>query len=295
MQSQARDIYRDVTDRIIAAIETGAGTWHMPWHRTVSRPTNVRSGRPYSGVNVLALWAAAELGGFGSGFWGTYRQWQELGAQVRRKEKASLIVFYKQLERQVEKAGELETRSYFFARASWVFNADQVDGWSPPTPAVRNPAEALEGAEIFVAATRADVRHGGEQAYYNTAGDYIAMPARERFVGTATSSATEGYYATLLHELTHWTAHGERLDRNLSGRFGDEAYAMEELVAELGGAFLCADLAITNTPRPDHAAYLASWLSVLKRDGKAIFSAARRASEAAEYLASFSRGSQANV
>jgi antirestriction protein ArdC len=143
----------------------------------------------------------------------------------------------------------------------------------------------IEQAEAFTAAAGADVRYGGDRAYYRRSDDHVQMPERERFTGSATSTPTETYYATLLHELTHWTGHESRLDRDLSGRFGNEAYAMEELVAELGAAFLCADLSITNTPRPDHAAYIANWLEVLKRDKRAIFTAARKAAQATDYLA----------
>jgi antirestriction protein ArdC len=286
---QRHDVYEAITDRVIAAIEAGAGEWQMPWHRSgVSRPVNAHTKKPYRGVNVVALWASAEAYRYSSGFWATYKQWRELEARVRKGERASLIVFWKELEREVEdeETGEREHKKTLFARASWVFNADQVDGWTPPAAPARNLVQALDHAEAFTAATGADVRHGGDRAYYRRSTDHVQMPVRERFTGSDTSTPTEAFYATLLHELTHWTGHESRLDRDLSGRFGNEAYAMEELVAELGAAFLCADLAIANTPRPDHAAYIANWLEVLKRDKRAIFTAARKASQAADYLAS---------
>jgi antirestriction protein ArdC len=282
------DVYEAITNRVIAAIEEGAGEWQMPWHRSgVRRPLNAHTKKPYRGVNVVALWAAADAHGYGSGIWATYKQWRELEAQVRKGERASLIVFWKELEREVEdeETGERQRKKTLFARASWVFNADQVDGWAPPAAPGRNLVEAIEQAEAFTAAAGADVRYGGDRAYYRRSDDHVQMPERERFTGSATSTPTETYYATLLHELTHWTGHESRLDRDLSGRFGNEAYAMEELVAELGAAFLCADLSITNTPRPDHAAYIANWLEVLKRDKRAIFTAARKAAQATDYLA----------
>lgn len=292
-----RDVYQKITDHIITAIEAGAGDFQMPWHRggtAWTRPANARTGRPYKGVNVVALWAAAEISGYSCGFWGTYKQWRELDAQVRKGQKASVIVFYKEVEYEVpdEDTGELLTETYLVARASWVFNADQVDGWQAPVPTVRSQAEVLDRAETFVGHTAAEIRHGGDQGYYRYSTDHIQMPDRDRFTGTATSTATESYYATLLHELTHWTAHKSRLDRDLSGRFGDQAYAMEELVAELGAAFLCADVGVANSPRPDHAAYIANWLEVLKRDKKAIFTAASRASQAADYLAGLQHKTQ---
>ena len=282
------DVYEGITDRVIAAIEAGAGEWQMPWHRSgVSRPVNAHTKNVYRGVNVVALWAAADAYSYSSGSWATYKQWRELDAQVRKGERASLIVFWKELERDVEneETGERERKKTLFARASWVFNGDQVDGWAPPTAPERNLVEAIDRAEAFTAATGVAIRHGGERAYYRRSTDHVQMPDRERFTGSATSTPTETFYATLLHELTHWTGHESRLDRDLSGRFGNEAYAMEELVAELGAAFLCADLSITNTPRPDHAAYIANWLEVLKRDKRAIFTAARKASQATDYLA----------
>jgi antirestriction protein ArdC len=285
---QRQDVYGAITDRVIAAIEEGAGQWQMPWHRSgVSRPLNAHTKKPYRGVNVVALWAAADAYGHGTGFWASYKQWRELKAQVRKGERASLIVFWEELEREVEneETGDRERKKTLFARASWVFNADQVEGWAMPAAPERNLVQALDRADAFTAATRADIRHGGDRAFYRRSDDHVQMPDRERFTGSATSTPTETYYATLLHELTHWTGHESRLDRDLAGRFGNGAYAMEELVAELGAAFLCADLSITNTPRADHAAYIANWLEVLKRDKRAIFTAARKAARASDYLA----------
>jgi antirestriction protein ArdC len=282
------DVYEAITDRVIAAIEAGAGDWQMPWHRSgVSRPLNAHTKKPYRGVNVVALWVAAESYQYCSGFWATYKQWHELGGQVRKGERASLIVFWKEFERDVEdeQTGERERKKSLFARTSCVFNADQVDGWTPPVAPERNLVEALDQAEAFTAATGADIRHGGDRAYYRRSTDHIQIPDRERFSGSETCTPTEAYYATLLHELTHWTGYESRLDRDLSGRFGNEAYAVEELVAELGAAFLCADLSITNTPRPDHAAYIANWLEVLRQDKRAIFTAARKAGQATDFLA----------
>ena len=288
--SLSRDVYTQVTDTIISAIEAGAGQWDMPWHRhgvTHTRPMNALTGKRYRGVNVLALWAAAEARGFTTGLWGTYRQWQEKGAQVRKGEKSSLVVFFKELavDETNPETGETERGRRLIAKASYVFNANQVDGFVASEPAApANPAEVLSQVEAYVAATGARVAFGGEGAFYRPLTDTIHMPDRTRFVGSATSSATEGLYSTLLHELTHWTGIKTRCDREFGKRFGDDAYAMEDLVAELGAAFLCADLGIANTPRPDHAAYISHWLTVLKADKKAIFTAASKASQAVDYL-----------
>jgi len=285
------DVYQKITDQIIAAIEKGATHFEMPWHRDVARtlPTNVLSGNPYNGVNILALWAAAELSDFETGLWGTFKQWRLLEAQVRKGEKGSAVVFYKETRKEVrnKETGKKGIERFLFARSTAVFNAAQVDGWEPEKPETDNPVEIVAQAEAFVAATGADIRHGGQNAYYSTTNDYIQMPPKERFTGTATISPTESYYATQFHELTHWTGHTSRCDRDFSKRFGKkDAYAMEELVAELGAAFLCSDLRITNVPRPDHAGYISHWLSVLKSDKRAVFTASRKASEAKNFLTS---------
>ncbi len=289
MKGERFDIHQHITDQIIAAIEQGAGEFRLPWHRSagnIMRPVNVASKNAYRGVNILTLWATADAKGYTSGTWGTYKQWAEAGAQVRKGEKAAHIVFYKEITVAAEDdSADAETR--LFARATPVFAAEQVDGFT--LPVIEAPAsviEPIDAAEAFVTATGAIVAHGGDRAYYRSSTDSIQLPPREAFVGTATSSPTEAYYATKLHELTHWTSRETRCNRQLGKRFGDQAYAMEELVAELGAAFLCADLGITSTPRADHAQYLDTWLGVMKADKKAIFTAASKASEAAAYLAS---------
>jgi antirestriction protein ArdC len=283
-----RDVHQTITDQIVASIEAGAGTFVMPWHRNVdvAMPTNVATGNPYNGVNVIALWAAAEQRGFASNYWATYRQWSLQGHHVRKGEHGSVIVFYKKMnsERGNAEADGQENKTYFYARSSRVFNAEQVKGWEPPEPVDRDVAGVLVETEQFVTATAADIRCGGDRAYYRPNTDHIQMPDRIRFIGTETISATEGYYATLLHELTHWSGHSRRLDRDLSGRFGNERYAMEELIAELGAAFLCSHLGVTKQPRPDHAAYIDNWLTVLKKDTRAIFTAASKANEAKQFL-----------
>ncbi len=284
------DLYQAVTDKIIAAIEAGAGEFVLPWHRrgpAIGRPTNASTLNRYQGVNVVALWAESTMRGFHSGFWATYLQWQGLGGQVRRGETSSTIVFFRKLEdgEQAEEASpEDGSRPRIVTRASRVFNSEQVDGWEPPGSPPHSEITALEGVENFVRATGAHIRHGGDMAYYHRKDDVVVVPERHRFVGTPTSSPQEAYYATVLHELTHWTGAEHRLNRQFGTRFGDQAYAMEELVADLGAAFLCADLGVTNEPRSDHAAYLANWLTVLKSDAKAIFTAARAATAGADFL-----------
>ena len=278
-----RDVYTRVTNHIIEAIERGAGTFRMPWHVTDAdhfSPLNAVSKKPYRGVNVVSLWAAAEVKGYASGLWATYRQWQELGAQVRRGEESSLVVFWKVSEREREEADE-ETepgRGRIFARGYSVFNVAQVEGYEVPTVTKRSEPERIQAAEAFFGALGADIRHGGNRACYRPLHDDIQMPPFEAFRDVV------AYYSTLAHEATHWTGAKARLDRDLSGRFGTNAYAAEELVAELGAAFICADLGLSVEPRPDHAAYISSWLEVLRKDTRAIFTAASKAQQAADYM-----------
>jgi antirestriction protein ArdC len=284
------DVYRAITDKIIIAMETGIDPFVMPWHGVagrITRPVNAATGAFYRGVNIVALWAEAAIGGHMSNAWATYRQWRGLGAQVRKGEHGAVVVFYKEVKSDEDASDEENGRPRLVARASRVFNAEQVEGWESPKFELPSPIDILNHVETFVAATKADVQHGGEIACYRPVGDYISMPKPELFVGSATRTATEAYYAVLLHELTHWAGAGHRLDRQFGKRFGDAAYAMEELVAELGAAFLCADLQVTNGLRPDHAAYIQSWLKILSDDPKAIFTAASKAGQAADYLARF--------
>jgi antirestriction protein ArdC len=282
------DLYQTITDRIVAALESGPDKVSLPWHRTGAcsiLPRNAFTGHAYNGINVLSLWATAEERQYPRSLWATYRQWLGLDAQVRKGEKAALVVFYKQYE--AEPSDEQDDGMRRVAKASWVFNVAQVDGYAadkqlPPLP----PLVRLFRAEQMVKATGADIRIGGEMAYYRPSTDHIQMPDEHLFRAQG-YKRTEDWYSVLTHELGHWSGAEKRLNRDLRNRFGDEAYAMEELVAELTSAFLCADLGISVAPRPDHAAYIANWLKVLKSDKRAVFTAAAKASEAAKYLAGF--------
>ncbi len=277
------DIYQRITDRIAAAIEAGAGTWRMPWHPGADGaaprlPVNAATGKPYRGINTVVLWATAQAEGYPSAVWATYRQWAELGAQVRKGEQSSPVVFWKISDKDEQEDGEDDRRSRVFARGYSVFNAAQVDGYAAPAlPALPEP-ERIGRAEAFFAALGADIRHGGNRACYVPSLDQIRMPPFPAFRDAV------AYYATLAHEATHLTGHPSRCNRDLRGRFGEEAYAAEELVAELGAAFICADLALAPEPRPDHAAYVASWLKVLRGDKRAIFTAAAKAQAAADWM-----------
>ncbi len=285
------DVHDRITSKIIKCIEDGAGELTMPWHSagvSLENPENVDTKNHYRGINVLSLWVDAMVKGFGSSTWGTYRQWQKQGCQVRKGETASVVVVYKNVQAKGASSKDKDAKKgmYFLAKAASVFNAEQVDGYEAPAPEQEpvSRVERLMQVETFVAATGADVRHGGASAHYNSATDSVHMPEVERFIGSGTSTATEAYYGVLLHELTHWTKTKTRCDRPSPLEFEKEAYATEELVAELGAAFLCADLGVTQEPRADHAQYVEHWLKVFKGDNRAIFKAAAQASKAAEFL-----------
>ncbi|MEI9931365.1 MAG: zincin-like metallopeptidase domain-containing protein [Rhizomicrobium sp.] len=291
------NVYDAVTTQIVAAIEKGAGTSVMPWHGgivPVAMPLNAFTEMPYRGVNVVSLWAQATMKLYPSGYWASYEQWRKLGAQVRKGERGSLVIFYKKLDGDAEPdASDDAEVPRVVVRHSHVFNFAQVDGWELPNFNRPSQVERNEQIAAFIEATKADIRHGGQQACYSHNKDYIAMPPPEHFRGTPTSSPTEAYYAVLLHELTHWTGASRRLDRVKGKRFGDRDYAFEELVAELGAAFLCSAFRLVNQPRPDHAAYISHWLGLLNRDNRAIFAAASLAQQAVEYLRVLAGGAYA--
>ena len=279
-----RDVYANVTDQIINAIEQGVGSWTMPWHtsgRFAFSPINVTSHKPYRGINTVCLWAAAQAKGYERGEWATYQQWQDKGAQVRKGERATTVVFWKFASGETQESGDDQPASgsrLLFTRGYSVFNAAQVDGYTPKVDVDIPMLERIAQAEAFFSSVGAVVRHGGNQAFYSPASDHIQMPSFQAFRDSVS------YYSTLAHEHTHWTATAGRCDRQLGKRFGDSAYAAEELIAELGAAFACAHLGLSTEPRPDHAQYIQSWLRVLKADKRAIFTAASKAQQACDWL-----------
>jgi antirestriction protein ArdC len=249
------------------------------------RPRNVTSGNGYRGINILALWAAARRGGYASGIWGTYQQWSQLGGQVRRGEKATTVVLWKQITNgnhgdDAERSGhdEREGRTRFFARGYRVFNASQVDGYVLADFPRLPESERIARADAFFAALNIPIITCGDQACYRPDIDTVFMPPFERFIDAAS------YYSSLGHETGHATGAAHRLGRDLSGRFGSAKYAMDEIIVELTSSFIMADLGIAHTPRAEHAAYVASWVHVLKTDPRAIFAAASKAQAAADWM-----------
>ena len=281
------DVYARVTERIVAALDAGARPWSKPWAGDGAAPLALplrHNGTPYRGVNVLLLWVEAFEKGYSASLWMTYKQAEALGGQVRKGERGTMVVFANRVTKQeTDDSGAETEREIAFLKAYTVFNVEQIDGlpeqYRPAPLTHAEPLQRIEAAERFFAQTGATFKEGGSQAFYAPGPDFIQLPPAEAF------RDAQSFAAVKAHELIHWTSHTDRLARSFdSKRFGDEGYAIEELVAELGAAFLCADLGIADEPRPDHAAYLASWLRALKNDKRLIFQAAAHAQRAADYL-----------
>lgn len=275
-------IYESVTRAIIEEMEQGAVPWVRPWKTDRKNiggvmPTNASTGRSYSGVNVPILWASADQNGYPSHAWMTFKQAVDEKAKVRKGERGTHVVFTKPIAFKGEDE-EIDKRSML--REYTVFNIAQIDGLSVSETPLPPEPERHAAVDAFVAATNAKILHVGNSACFVPALDIVNMPPASSF------KSIEAFYATELHELSHWSGHKPRLDRDLTGRFGTRAYAAEELVAELTAAFLCAHLGIKGELR--HAGYIETWLGLLRQDDRAIFTAASKASQAADYLRSFS-------
>jgi antirestriction protein ArdC len=270
-------VYQQVTDKIIAELESGKlPSWVKNWSGEAGSDCNVITKKTYSGINTIIL----GMSGFKSPYWATYKQWVSIGAQVSKGSKGTQIIFYSPVEKgsKITEAGEVKNYSYIL-KSYTVFNADQVSGFEAPALPVPKVFNNIACIEALTVKSGVKLQFGGDRAYYSPSDDYVAMPHKTQFNSEAS------YYATLLHELAHWSGHKSRLDRDLSGRFGNEAYAAEELIAELSAAFLCARYSIAGELR--HSSYIASWLRVLKNDNKAVFKAAALAQKSADYLAGF--------
>lgn len=286
--SPKKDLYAQVTDSIIAMMEAGT-TRRLKWARTGHGiPCNHKTGAAYQGVNVLLLWADAVANGYTSDRWLTYKQAAEMGGQVRKGETSVTCVFFKTLERASQTESDDTEKSEFcrVIKPFWLFNLDQIDGIDKPQAiGALNEFQQIEAAESILRQSGAVIREEGERAFYRPSTDEIYLPERTRF-----SSGIE-FYSVALHELVHWVGAKHRLARDFSGRFGTEAYAFEELIAELGSAFLTAELGFSAVAIPNHAGYVESWLKVLKNDRRAIFTAASQASKAHQYIMSLKKES----
>lgn len=281
------DVFSRITQTIITQLEVGVRPWTQPWtaSASVSRPLR-HDGTPYNGVNVVLLWAEAAGRGYSRSTWMTFRQALTLGAHVRKGERGATVVYANQIVREFADDGdEAAEQRIPFLKPYTVFNVDQIEGlpdrYGEPEVIVVNPDERIARIDAFFGNCGTEIRDGGGCAFYAPGPDHVRMPPFECF------ETADAYYSTLAHEMTHWTRHPSRLDRDFGRRrFGDQGYAREELVAELGAAFLCADLGLALEPREDHAAYIASWLQVLRDDRRFIVSAASHAQKAVDYLKS---------
>ncbi len=276
-----RDLYSEVSSRIVAELEAGAAPWVKPWSATAGQnvPCNAVSLRPYSGCNVVLLWMA-QAAGYRTPRYLTFRQAQELGGNVRKGEHGTKVYFVKQLQVRDDDDQDA-TRIVPMMREYTVFNVDQCDGLPDRVLTLgeikpRNLDQRDPTVDEFLGCSGADIREGAGEAYYRPGDDFISLPRFEAFKSAA------HFYGVAFHELAHWTGHKSRLDRDLRGRFGERAYAAEELVAELSAAFLCAEFSIDGDLR--HAGYIVSWISLLKADARAFFTACSKAQAAADYL-----------
>lgn len=285
------DIYTAITEKIVASLEQGSLPWRKPWSaehmaQNVIRPLRWNN-QAYTGVNVLVLWSTAAEKEYHSPYWMTFKQALALKGTIRKGEKATQVVYAdKFTKEEPDEKGQLQTKVIPFLKSYFVFNACQITGlsdsfYAKPEQTILNPETRIKELEEYFAKTNANINIG-TQACYKSTSDQIEMPPFESFYDAAS------YYAVLGHEMTHWTKHKTRLDRDFGRlKWGDEGYAKEELVAELGSCFLAADLGFEPELRPDHAAYIQNWLEVLKNDKKFIFSAASHAQKAVEHLHSY--------
>jgi antirestriction protein ArdC len=290
-QRAARDVAAEITDLIIRKLEEGVPPWTRPWQTADMGGRPLRHcGTPYMGINTLYLWALGDAAGYRSRYWMTYRQAGELGGNVRRGESGAVSVYYSSFKKEDTHptTGETTSRSVRFLRHYIVFNADQIDGlpdhfYARPVPAISaSPSRRQRAIDRFFAAIPAKVRHGGNQAYFSPTFDLIQLPNRSAF------RSMDHYASTRCHESVHWSGHETRLSRAFGKRFGDKAYAFEELVAEIGAGLCCADLQLPNQLHDGHASYVAHWLGILRGDKTAIIHAAAKAEQAFAYLRGFS-------
>jgi antirestriction protein ArdC len=282
-----RDIHQQVTDTIIQQLEKGIVPWRQPWKggndRLFGLPKNFTTGNKYRGVNILLLWTSAYAKQLTTDEWASFKQWQAKEESVRKGEKGTMIVYYDTFEKEI--SGELQKIP--FLKSSVVFNRCQLASYKPEDLddlPKQDLVTRIEKADRFIANTQAIVEHHVGGAYYSQNDDKICMPYREFFLNTEDCTATEGYYSVLSHELTHWTGSKNRLDRINHKKYGDKNYANEELVAELGGSFLCTEFGISIVEKGSPASYIDHWLKVLKEDKHCLLTAASGASKAVDFL-----------
>jgi len=268
-------IYESVTQSIIEQLEKGATPWIKPWKADSTADKNLISQKPYQGVNRLILGLSSMVKGYDTPVWASFKQFESLGASVRKGEKGTAIVWFSPITKENKETGEVE--SFNALKTYYVFNVAQCDGIEIQAPNKEEKTfNAIDAAEQRIIKTGAAISHGGDAAFYAPSVDRIQLPNKSAF------NNESSYYATAFHELTHWSGAKHRLDRTFGKRFGDPAYAFEELVAEMGAAFLCQDYRIQGELR--HAGYIGHWLKAMRADSKAIFKASALAQKAADYI-----------
>jgi antirestriction protein ArdC len=282
MLKMSRDLFQEITDLITAQLDNGVMPWVKPWREgaaavgSATMPHNVK-GRPYRGANAFWLDLIGTSKGYAQPVWLTFNQAREMGGSVRKGEKGTAVFFWK-FDKKPDPANPGKLKDSVMVRQYIVFNLDQCEGLTVAEPKARTLQERVEAAEALAEATGAVISYGGARAFYSPHFDSVQMPDRGSF------KSADGLYGTLFHELGHWTGHDSRLKRDFKGRFGSEAYAFEELVAELTAAFICGSQGFTALARPDHASYIDSWLKVLKGDKRAFITAASQAQKAADFI-----------
>jgi antirestriction protein ArdC len=287
IKSAYLDIQQKVTDTIIEQLEKGT----VPWKKSFISNSNSFLGLPlnyttevnYRGINILLLWSKAIAENYSTNEWATLKQWNSQKEAIKPNEKGTMIVKYNVIEKEMD--GKIEKQS--FLTKAWVFNRCQLKGYeSVPeeNPITDNLVEKLDNIDEFITNTKVKIEHAGYEAFYTKIDDKVVMPQEENFIETEYCTATENYYSTLFHEIGHWTGHEHRLDRANHKKFADGNYAREELVAELTASFLSAKFEIANAELPNSAAYIGTWLKVLKDDKSFIFTSASEASKAVQYL-----------
>jgi antirestriction protein ArdC len=280
MSKEKRDLYQEITDKIITSLEQGVRPWKCPWDQSryggfEGIPYNLKTGFGYRGINIPILWATQQEKGYRSNGWLSYKQAEAMGGNVKKGEKSTTVVFWNF----IDKEEDGKHKRIPFLKWYNVFNLDQCEGIDLTPPVKREQTwEDIQRIESVVADSKALIHYEkiGIRACYSPLSDFINMPKKERF------KESGDFYCTLFHEMAHWTGHHSRLNRDFKGRFGDESYAFEELIAEMGAAFLFADLGLEGNVQ--HDSYIASWLKVLKNDKKAIFKAATEASKAHQFI-----------
>jgi len=288
-----KDIYKTITQEILASLKEGVAPWNKPWCSEI--PKNAVTKRPYSGINVLVLWSALEKHQYKTSLWLTFKQAKDANLSVKKGEKGTRVVFVKSLNKKDDKneheSDKNDKKVVFIMRSFVVFNLDQLTGDEEKLAALYPEHCKVDVDESLFSSARqcvenigAEITQGVEACFYPQR-DFISMPSMQSFYLTGQNNEVESqsnYYATLFHELVHWSGHESRLNRDLEGRFGESSYAAEELVAEMGSAFLCAQFGITG--KLQHASYIKSWVKILENDDHAIFTAASKAQQAVDFL-----------